>query len=95
MALDGRISALEQQLQNLSLGGMYKDLSSEFGIKDWSGNKQRRTVPEFLDQVQQCATTSRAVRQNKQSSAPQQVDGRRKIRSLLLRLNYKVKQISS
>jgi hypothetical protein len=51
MALDGRISALEQQIQNLSLGGKYKDLSLALGIKEWSDSKQGKTVQEFLDQI--------------------------------------------
>jgi hypothetical protein len=51
--------ALEQQLQNLSLGGRYRDLSLVLGIKDWSDSKPGKSVQEFLDRIEQFAKVSR------------------------------------
>jgi hypothetical protein len=67
MAFDMRIVALEQQLQNLSLGGKYRDLSLALEIKEWSGIKQGKTVQEFLNQIEQFAKISRWTGEEKAS----------------------------
>jgi hypothetical protein len=58
MAAEGRLALLEQQLQNLSLGGRFKDLSLASSIREWSGNEKGKSVNEFLTQVEQCARVS-------------------------------------
>jgi hypothetical protein len=58
MAVDSRISALEVQLQNLSLGGRFKYLSLAANIREWFGSDKGNTVTEFLAQVEQCAKVS-------------------------------------
>jgi hypothetical protein len=51
MAVDFRISALELQLQNLSLGGRYKDLSLAASVREWFGSDKGKSVTEFSVQV--------------------------------------------
>jgi hypothetical protein len=58
MAVDSRISALELQLQNLSLDSRFKDLSLAARIREWFGSDKGKTLTEFLAQVEQCAKVS-------------------------------------